>query len=432
MAHHQANHVAMTLQCDECGRRFSSSKLLAHHRLVCSIREEPQAKKPKRDNQVGRGHRAALQNNAAVETFIPTADQDIEGALRELEPTIITHLKEKLEENNIKWYVNMHCVFKKPKKDDVTGVPTDAFHTEDVYQASQTYTATTPDEIDEAILEVFQTISAKFQDFQREGSGWTLDHVVNVEVNTATYDPLAGSSYIPLPLDLIDSYSILSTKNYDNKCFLWSILAHLHPAKDNKNRVTHYTKYEHEVNVTGITLLVQLNQIKVFKVFERRNKTAINVFGYDQKAKKIVPLKLIKFDYNTKINLLMISHEENNHYCLITNFNALMKRRTKRTSTEYYCFNCLHGFMKKETLQNHEDICRKNQTQLLSFPEKPKDQVFHLRGFHKKHPMPFIIYADFECYTEKIEGDPTKYQHHVPNSFGYVVVSHVLHQTGAP
>ena len=89
MAHHQANHLVMTLQCDECGRKFSSSKLLAHHRLMCSIREEPPAKKPKRDSQVGRGHRAALQNNAAVETFIPTAVQDILGALRELEPTII-------------------------------------------------------------------------------------------------------------------------------------------------------------------------------------------------------------------------------------------------------------------------------------------------------------------------------------------------------
>ena len=88
--------------------------------------------------------------------------------------------------------------------------------------------------------------------------------------------------------------------------------------------------------------------------------------------------------------------------------------------------------MRKENLQKHEDICRKNQTQRLSFPEKPKDQVVGFRGFHKKHPMPFIIYADFECYTEKIEGDPTKYQHHVPNSFGYVVVSHVSHQTGAP
>ena len=33
---------------------------------------------------------AFIENNAAVETFIPTAVHDILGALRELEPTIIT------------------------------------------------------------------------------------------------------------------------------------------------------------------------------------------------------------------------------------------------------------------------------------------------------------------------------------------------------
>ena len=203
MGHHQSNHLDMALQCDECGRKFSSSKLLAHHRPMCSIREEePPAKRPKRDSQVGRGHRAALQNNAAVETFIPTAVQDILGALRELEPTIITYLKEKLEDDDIKWYVNMHCVFKKPKKDAVTGAPTDDFDTEDVYQASKTYVAMNPEEIDNVIPEVFQTISAKFQEFQREWFGWTLDHVVKEEVYTATYDPLVGSSHILLPISL--------------------------------------------------------------------------------------------------------------------------------------------------------------------------------------------------------------------------------------
>ena len=219
MAHHQANHLAMALQCNECGRTFSSSKQLAHHRLMCSIREEPSAKKPKRDSQVGRGHRAALQNNAIVEIFVPTTVQDILAALKELEPTIMEYLKNKLEENNIKWYVNMHCVFKKPQKDAVTGAPTDDFDTEDVYQASKTYVVMTPEEIDDAIPEVFQTISAKFQEFQREGSGWTLDYVSKVEVYTATYDPLMGSSYIPLPLDLIDIKSILNIRNNDNKCF---------------------------------------------------------------------------------------------------------------------------------------------------------------------------------------------------------------------
>ena len=43
-------------------------------------------------------------------------------------------MKEKLEEDKIKWYVNIYCVFKKPKKEDVTGAPTDEFHTEDVDQ----------------------------------------------------------------------------------------------------------------------------------------------------------------------------------------------------------------------------------------------------------------------------------------------------------
>ena len=47
----------------------------------------------------------------------------------------------------------MHCVFKKPKKDAVTGAPTDDFDTEDVYQASKTYVAMNPEEIDNVIPE---------------------------------------------------------------------------------------------------------------------------------------------------------------------------------------------------------------------------------------------------------------------------------------
>ena len=45
------------------------------------------------------------------------------------------------------------------------------FHTEDNYQAPKTYNAIQPDDIDDVISEVFQTISNKFQEFQREGYG---------------------------------------------------------------------------------------------------------------------------------------------------------------------------------------------------------------------------------------------------------------------
>ena len=99
--------------------------------------------------------------------------------------------------------------------------------------------------------------------------------------------------------------------------------------------MTHYTKYEHELDVTGISFPVQLSQIKVF---ERHNKMAINVFGYDHEAKKIVPLRLTTFEYETKINLLMISHEENNHYCLITNFNASHEKTNQAHSNTILLF----------------------------------------------------------------------------------------------
>ena len=172
----------------------------------------------------------------------------------------------------------------------------------------------------------------------------------------------------------------------DNKCFLWSVLAHLHPAKENKHRVTNYTPYEDELDVRGVSFPMQISQVKIF---ERKNKLSFNVFGLD-KDDKIVPVTLSKSNCEVKINLMMISKEENNHYCFITNFNSLMRGRTKCYSTMYYCFNCLHGFIKKQTLQKHKDICRKNQTQRLSFPEDDLEVKF--KGKAKQHQMPFVIY----------------------------------------
>ena len=70
---------------------------------------------------------------------------------------------------------------------DVDGNTTE--NKNDIYQASKTYTCMQLYDIDESIPEVLKTISEKFQAFQREGSGWILDHVVHIKVHTAIYDP---------------------------------------------------------------------------------------------------------------------------------------------------------------------------------------------------------------------------------------------------
>ena len=106
-----------------------------------------------------------------------------------MEPEIIDYLKQQLK-TPIKWYISMLCIFIKIRT-DVEGNKTEDKN--DIYQASKTYTCTQPYEIDEFIPEVLQTISGRFSEFQRERSGWILDHIVHIEVHTTTYDPLVSA-----------------------------------------------------------------------------------------------------------------------------------------------------------------------------------------------------------------------------------------------
>ena len=45
----------------------------------------------------------------------------------------------------------------------------------------------------------------------------------------AQFDPLQESSYLSMPIDLPHRGGYVNVRNKDLECFLWSILAHLHP-----------------------------------------------------------------------------------------------------------------------------------------------------------------------------------------------------------
>ena len=113
-----------------------------------------------------------------------------------------------------------------------------------------------------------------------------------------------------------------------------------------------------------------------------------------------------------------------------------MGYRTKHREAAHYCFNCLHGFAKKETLDNHIELCYKQRTQAIKFPKKPEEKEVFFKNIKKQLPAPFIIYADFEAFTTKIDepqhGNTTMYQRHIPSGFGYMVVSTAPQYTKEP
>ena len=75
--------------------------------------------------------------------------------------------------------------------------------------------------------------------FTRDRSGWVENGVETLELNFTKYNPLVGSSFLPTPSKLShNAKGIVNVKNFkDEKCFLWSVLAGIHPIASNTHRV---------------------------------------------------------------------------------------------------------------------------------------------------------------------------------------------------
>ena len=74
--------------------------------------------------------------------------------------------------------------------------------------------------------------------FQRMGSNWRFDHVIQAELHFIGFDPLRASSWIELSSSLKGKKAIINMENTDEKCFKWSVTRALNPVQKNPKRIT--------------------------------------------------------------------------------------------------------------------------------------------------------------------------------------------------
>ena len=55
------------------------------------------------------------------------------------------------------------------------------------------------------LSEAFTKLMRLLDIWDGKGSGWIIDQVQDIHININNYNPLAGSSYIPLPAELQNS-----------------------------------------------------------------------------------------------------------------------------------------------------------------------------------------------------------------------------------
>ena len=295
------------------------------------------------------------------------------------------------------------------------------------YFNSKSQTIINNTEINEALEMSKQEILNKIAQWISEGSGWTVQSVDNHYLNIVTYKPMKGSSYIPLPSELRNSAKgLINIKNKDNECFRWCHIRHINPQKKYSQRIKKVDKpYVKKLDYSGIEFPVS---VKHYNKIEKQNSININVFGYENKQP--YPIYVSKEKYEDHMELLMITENENKHYVLIKDFNKFMYNQTKHKERKHFCMWCLQCFSSDRVLKNHENICiQVNGTQAIKMPDK-NNNILKFNNFHKQQPVPFVIYADFEAITEKVQGcqqDGNKsyteaYQRHTDCGYGYKVV----------
>ena len=271
-----------------------------------------------------------------------------------------------------------------------------------------------------------QLILNKIAQWISEGSGWTIQLIENHYINIVNYNPLKGSSYIKLPQELRNSAKgLINMKNKDNECFRWCHIRHLNPQDKDPQIIKKTDKqYIEKLDYSSIEFPVTVKQINKI---EKQNNICINLFGYEKKQK--FPIYISKEKYQDHMELLLITEDENKHYVLIKDFNKFMFNQTKHEHKKYFCMYCLQCFSREDVLTEHKNNCILiNGKQSINMPKKG-DKVF-FKNYNKQLPVPFVIYADFEALTEKIQGClpnneksyTEAYQKHTDCGYGYKVV----------
>lgn len=262
------------------------------------------------------------------------------------------------------------------------------------------------------------TICKKIEEFQENGSGWSLLDILYVEVNINKYTPLHGSSYLKLPKKISAKRACVNIKNNDEYCFAWVIMAALYPVTKNADRVTSYNHFSTVLNLKNMIFPVSFNDIKTFE--SNNENVSVNVYGLDRKNNITGPLYRSILRKKHHVNMLLLQDDFKSHYCLIKDLPKLLRSQvTKHHSKLYFCDDCLLFF--KSNLEYEAHDCGGVATIL---PEKGTAVQF--KNFQCKQFVPFVIYADFETLlepcVEKQGNFTTNTQRHIPSAFAYYIV----------
>ena len=201
------------------------------------------------------------------------------GNFHDVTRNIIDNVIEALQNYNqeVKYYVSLDVEFKKMLEDTITDPPI-TFRTE-MYRLLRS----APNDINNQAAQIRETLNNSIDTFIQNGSGWIFNKFGRMQVKMFDYRPMAGgggisAGFFKAPEWIVAKKAIVNVQNTDVKCFLWSILAALHPAEKDAARVTKYKPYEHELGTSCLKFPVNPGNEAMLAKFEVNNDISVNIY----------------------------------------------------------------------------------------------------------------------------------------------------------
>ena len=315
-------------------------------------------------------------------------------------PQAESHLEDLLKTmKGFKFIETLEVTFEKDTIDSKTGKRVSIYET--AFFNGKAKTITKADDLEPELNMSRQEILNTIDKWVSEGWGWVIDRIDSHYLNITLCKPLNGYSYIELPMELRNSKKgLINMKNKDEECFRWCHIRHLSPQEKNPQRIKKEDKKMiNELNYDGINF--PLSQ-KHYNKVQKQNSIRINVFGYENGQP--FPIHISKETFEDQMNLLLITKDKKKHYVLIKDFNAFMYNQSKHKEGKHFCMYCLQCFSSERILANHVNNCLTiNGVQAINMP-KQGENILKFNNFQKQLPVPFVIYADFEAITKKVQG----------------------------
>ena len=205
--------------------------------------------------------RKAISNTFTVYKCVLSSIYDIHTLIQVMLPEIVRILKiELVFKKLLKFHFCLHILFEKDSEDGLL-LKTD-------YLSTKLTPLFQSDDINDITSEMLQGIEDRIDQYSQSGSGWRVAKIEVIELRIVKFRPLKGGcSDKSLPDELQKKTRSLRTVKCSVDCFMYSVLAVLHPT-DHAYRPSRYVEFIERYDFSMVRGIVPLHNIKKIRTKE--------------------------------------------------------------------------------------------------------------------------------------------------------------------